>query len=357
MPNRSKPLRPEWTSIPQDEFRALYRQLSSRDELASFWGIPLHQLNYLLYHPDKSAFYQKFSIPRNNGRYRNIEQPDKTLKYIQRIIHESLSRVYGPHPAVHGFVQNRSVVTNAMNHLGRQYVLNVDLRDFFPSITAMRIYGRLTKEPYSLTPVIASVITSLATNAYMQLPQGSPSSPVLANMLAAEMDTELAKLCGNLGCRYTRYADDITISTMRDEMPPSVARYPNSLGTGQVILGEALITIIKGQGFEINERKSRLQSFWTRQMCTGLVVNGKSPSPRRTYIRNLKSLIHHWEKNGWQDAAKALHKGDNRINLVSREQLSNHIIGKLGYMKMVRGKGDRIVSKLEGVVKSIPQTQ
>ena len=356
MPNISSPLRPEWAKISQQEFRILYKDLSSREDLAHFWRLPLNQINYYAFHSEKTTSYRTFLIPRRNGRNRTIEQPSKTLKYIQRIIHESLINIYGPHPAVHGFVANKSILTNALNHLGHRYLLNIDLADFFSSITAKRIYGRLVDEPYSLHPIVANMISSLSTNTYLRLPQGSPCSPVIANMVAAEMDTDLAKLCGTLGCWYTRYADDISISTLRHDMSPSIARYPNSRGTGQVILGESLTTIVEKHGFKINETKSRLQSYWTRQMCTGVVVNGKKPTPPRSFMRKLRSLLHHWEKNGWQDAVQTLNAKEFRPNIQTRLDLERHVVGKINYLKMIRGKSDRIVLRFEQQIASLPQS-
>ena len=240
MPNVSSPLRPKWTTIPQSAFRRHYAQLRSLHDLAKCWGVEPSQLNYYAFKIDKRCAYNTFHVPRRYGRTRRIDAPISTLKYLQRLIHESLTGVYGPHPAVHGFLCDRSIITNAQNHLGRRYVLNIDLADFFASITRKRIFGRLVANPYSFNPKVANVIAALATNSYSRLAQGSPSSPVLANMVAAELDADLAKLCGSLRCRYTRYADDITISTVRGELSPDLARYPNAAGTGQVIVGDKL---------------------------------------------------------------------------------------------------------------------
>ena len=351
----SSPLRPEWKEIPQTEFRVQYRQLSCLDELANFWGVAPFQLSYYAFHVDKRTAYSTIKIPRRNGRERRIEAPGRTLKYLQRLIHESLTRVYGPHPAVHGFCTGGSIVTNAQNHLGRRYVLNIDLVDFFPSITRERIYGRLVAEPYSFHSKVANLIAAISTNVYQRLPQGSPSSPVIANIVAAGLDKDLADLCGSLYCRYTRYADDITISTSRSEISPHIARYPNARGTGQVAIGDRLIGIIEKHGFRINHRKSRLQSYWTRQLCTGLVVNGDHVTPPRSYIRRLRSLLHHWEKNGWQDAAEVLHSKENRHHFPDRQSVLNHIVGRIGYLKMVRGQNDPIARKFERVLESLPK--
>lgn len=356
MSSVSAPLRPEWIKIPQATFRHKYRQLDSLHDVAAFWEeITPSQLSYYAFHIDKKESYRTFRIPRRNGKDRIIEAPEPTLKYIQRLIHESLTRIYGPHPAVHGFRSERSIVTNAQKHLDRSYVLNIDIADFFPTITRKRIYGRLVAAPYSLNEKVANLIAALSTKFFEQLPQGSPSSPVIANILTAALDTDLAKLCGSLSCWYTRYADDITISTSRDEISPHLARYPNARGTDQVVIGDRLLDIIESHGFRINDRKSRLQSYWTRQLCTGLVVNGDRVSPPRSYIRRLRSLIDHWRKTGWQHAASILHTRENRPLFVERQQLMNHVIGRIGYLKMVRGQDDLIVKRLTNVVENIPQ--
>ena len=153
MPKVSTPLRPQWTAIPQPAFRNKFQQLRTIQDLAAFWGIEPYQISYYAYHVDRRLVYETFLMPRRNRSRgeRKIEAPTPTLKYIQRLIHESLTRMYGPHQAVHGFRTGRSIVTNATRHLGRRYVLNIDLEDFFPSITGKRIYWRLVAAPYSLT--------------------------------------------------------------------------------------------------------------------------------------------------------------------------------------------------------------
>ena len=355
MPKGTSPLQPQWAAIPQHIFRKNYRQLNSLQDLATFWQVDPYQLSYYAFHADKQREYRTFNIPRRNGKERRIDAPTRTLKYIQRLIHESLTRIYGPHDAVHGFLAQRSIVTNAKKHVGRRYVLNIDLADFFPSITRRRIYGRLVAEPYGLNQKIANLIAALSTNASSQLPQGSPASPVIANIMAGEMDDELARLCGSLRCWYTRYADDITISIWRGEISPQIARYPHARGTGQVIIGDKLTDIIERNGFKINERKSRLQSWWTRQLCTGLLVNGDRVSPPRTYMRRLRALVEHWRKNGWRDAAQVLAKEENRPLFQDRERLLNHVLGRIGYVRMVRGQSDPVCQRLATVVAQLPQ--
>lgn len=354
MPNVSNSIRPDWSRLSRDDMRSRVQQIKSPRALADFWGVETYQLTYYAYHADKRESYRTFTIPRRRVGWRRIEAPKPTLKYIQRLIHETLTRVYGPSTAVHGFVPKRSVVSNANFHLGRRYILNVDLEDFFPSITRRRIYSRLIGGPYLFNSRVAHLIAALSTNVYARLPQGSPSSPVIANIIAAGLDTDLTRLCAELSCRYTRYADDITISTSRNEIPPPIARYPNARGTGQVALGDRLLGIIENHGFKVNFRKTCLLSYGTRQLCTGLIVNGSRPSPPRKYVRNLRSLIHHWHKHGWEHVADTLHSKENRPRFQTRQRLLDHVMGKIGYIRMARGPDDPVAMRLEQSVRDIP---
>lgn len=354
MPSSTKPLRPEWSKLTQEEFRKDYRSATSLADLATLLKLPAKQLAYYAHHVNKHQVYRTFEIPRRNHKSRTIEAPSRTLKYIQRVLHESLIKVYGPHPAVHGFCLDRSIVTNAKNHQRRNFVLNLDLADFFPSITRQRIFGRLVAEPYGFSSVVANLIALIATNGFGRLPQGGPTSPVLANMIAASLDYEIVGLCRPLSCWYTRYADDITISTNKKEFPPELARYPNARGTGQVVIGDNLTKAIENHGFKINHDKSRLHSNWTRQLCTGIVVNGVKLTPPRPYIRRLRSLIDHWQKFGWGNASQVLHEKEGRNLFSDRDELVNHVKGKLTYLKMVRGSGDKVCVQLQDIVDTIP---
>ena len=143
MPKTAPLLRPHWTKISRNAFREEYGRLGSVQDLAFFWGVNVSQLNHYAYYIDKRSAYRNFTIPRRNGQRRLIEAPNPTLEHLQRLLYESLAKVYGPSRCVHGFLRGRSIVTNAQKHLNSRFVLNVDLEDFFPSITRQRIYGRL----------------------------------------------------------------------------------------------------------------------------------------------------------------------------------------------------------------------
>ena len=354
MPTTKSSIRPKWKEIPKDKYLEMFQSLESWQDLASFWEIPRHQMAYHAFVANKTEQYSCFRLPRRYRGYRKIEVPSPGLKYLQRLVHESLSLVYRPHRAVHGFVEQKSIITNAKCHVNSRFVVNLDLLSFFPSITGQRIQKRLEAKPYALDSRVANVITVLATNPDGVLPQGSPCSPVIANMIASKLDSDFAKFVAPFRARYTRYADDITISTKRDILPPQIARYPNARGTGQSVLGDKVIDIIEDNGFRVNHRKTRVQNHSTRQMCTGLIVNGERVSIPRSYERRLRSLIHHWSKGGWKQAAAALAAGERGRVCSDRLQLWNHVRGKLDYVVMVRGSDDPVYRTLAAQFEAIP---
>ena len=355
MPKVKASLRPHWKEIDRDQFIEVYRSLRSWQDLAEFWEIPRGQLAYHAFVADRSELYSSFQIPRRYGGHRKIEVPSATLRYLQRIVHESLSRIYKPHRAVHGFVEGKSILSNAETHLNSRFVITMDLEDFFPTISGQRIQKRLEAEPYGLSSRVANAIVSLATNPLGVLPQGSPSSPVIANIMASQLDSELASFVSPYRCRYTRYADDITISTRRERLSPQIARYQNDEGTGQAVLGDRIVAIVTDNGFRINHRKTRVRSHWTRQVCTGLIVNGDRVSVRRSYVRALRSLIYSWSKCGWAHAAKVLADRTGRTAFDERERLFNHVRGKVDYVGMIRGLDDPVYVKLDDQLESIPE--
>lgn len=354
MTSVSRPLRPEWLEVSQERFRKWFQELESLQDLANLLEVKPSQLSYYALRVDKEGTYSRFVIPKRRGKPREIDAPLRTLKYLQRLIHESMNRIYSPHPAVHGFVKGRSFITNAECHLSSRYVLTIDLQDFFPSITRQRVYGRLKSAPYRMDSKIANLIASLATGPTGRLPQGSPCSPVLANMVAAQLDADLATLAASKYCTYTRYADDITISTKREALSPQIARYPNAQVTSQVALGDELLDVIARHSFRVNFHKNRLQSYWTRQTCTGLVVNGAAVSVPRPFVRRLRTVIHRWVEHGWRDAAAVLAKGDERPEIDDRAHFERVVRGKLEYVRMVCGNEHPSYARMAQRIGGIP---
>jgi RNA-directed DNA polymerase len=205
-----------------------------------------------------------------------------------------LYSVYEPKQTVHGFVASRSILTNAEKHVRRRFVLNIDLEDFFHTIHFGRVQGMFMKPPYNLPQEVSKVLAQICCYDG-RLPQGAPTSPIVSNMICARMDSELRKLAKACKCTYTRYADDITFSTTLPSFPSGLASYTDGTDLSNIILGERLKLTIQGNGFEVNEDKTRLQHKSGHQGVTGLTVN-QFPNVRRSFVREISSMLYEWQK-------------------------------------------------------------
>lgn len=178
-------------------------------------------------------------------------------------------------------------MTNALLHLNKKNVLNIDLKDFFDSFNFGRVRGFFIKNNhFKLDPHIATVIAQIACYEN-KLPQGSPCSPVITNLITHSLDIRLASLAKKYSCTYSRYADDITFSTRKSAFPRQIMGQEE----GQFINGKELKSDIERAGFSINDKKTRIQYKDSRQDVTGLIVN-KKPNVKKEYWRTVKSQCH-----------------------------------------------------------------
>ncbi len=220
--------------------------------------------------------------PLHKGRkVRWIEAPGPNLKSIQRsLLDDTLYTLRATNHA-HGFVPGRSIVTNARLHVGRRWVVTLDIKDFFPSITSRQV--RAAIDALGGEPEVLSAMTRLLTR-HGRLPQGAPTSPHVANLVAAEIDHRLAETATSRGWNYTRYADDLTFS---GDSPP-------------VGLVDDVEALLREHGFRAARGKTHVMGQDQRQVVTGLVVNDRVrlPKPQR---RRLRAMLHQAEMIG--DAA------------------------------------------------------
>lgn len=174
--------------------------------------------------------------------------------------------------------------------------MNLDLSHFFESINYGRVRGYFIKNKYfQLDENIASAIAKICCY-QNKLPQGSPCSPVVANLILSCLDQRLNQLCQKNGCTYSRYADDIAISTRRTSLPKSIIRCLD-MHDGTVHLGKTLSNEIQRAGFSINVNKTRLQHTTCRQEVTGLTVNKKINSDKK-YANKVRAMAHALFKTG-----------------------------------------------------------
>jgi RNA-directed DNA polymerase len=322
-----------------DELREAFFALETRQDIANLLEVSEAQLIYHLYIERPREKYTSFAIPKKSGGTREILAPDSALKIIQRKLNQVLQAIYEPKPSVHGFVEGKSIVSNARVHARRRHVFNVDLKDFFPSINFGRVRGMFIAVPYNRNAIVATVLAQICCF-NNQLPQGAPTSPTVSNMICAKMDTQLQQLAKRYKSTYTRYADDITFSTTKYQFPSSIAKISDT--AEQIEIGNELAAIISANGFEINERKVRLLGRGTRQEVTGLVTN-LFPNVQRRYIREIRAILHALETYGLAATEDTYRREFAPKHIGPRRQppvFAKVIEGKIEFLGMVRGKSN-----------------
>ena len=261
---------------------------------AALLGVEVNRLEEIL--NNVSGHYQEFWMRKRSGGYRMIPAPDKDLQAIQSTIYSRiLSSVTIVHPAAVGFRCGRSVVDNAAPHLGKRYVLKMDIHDFFGSIRSPRVRQTFKKIGY---PENVSKVLGALCCLHRHLPQGAPTSPALSNIVGYEMDRKLAALAAEYGLTYTRYADDLTFSGdvfPKEQIIPQVKR------------------IIRDEKFEPNHKKTHFMNQSSRKIITGVsVASGVKltiPKSKKREIRKnvyfilTKGLAEHQRRIGSHDPA------------------------------------------------------
>ena len=290
--------------------------------------------------------YTSFSIKKKSGGERNIHAPVNGLKHILRPLNIILNCVSEPHFKATGFVPGKSIVDNAKQHVGKNYVYNIDLKDFFHSFDRSWVkYGfmikpfNLGKEKEELAFLLASICThpfEIDEEIKTVLPQGAPTSPTITNILCVKLDKRLNGLAKRFGITYSRYADDISFSSQTN-----VFNKEDFL--------EELHRIIKDQKLEINPSKTRLQQKGYKQEVTGLIVNNKVNVNSR-YIKQLRNWLYLWKKYGYVKAEQKFNQDYNFDKGHTKNGIpvfENVLMGKLQYLKMVKGKNDSTYVKLK----------
>jgi len=273
------------------------RKSTSLSDIAKLLGYKPAALSYLLYKMPDASKYATFDIRKKNGGTRTIDAPHPKIKFLQRRLADLLTQcrldIEDRKPRrksiSHGFRKFHSIVTNAIPHKRKRYVLNLDLENFFPSLNFGRVRGFFIKnKDFELHPAIATIIAQIACykNA---LPQGSPCSPIISDLIGHVLDVHLAQLARQWSCTYTRYADDLTFSSNQRIFPEALAF--QSLFSSEWKLGPQLEREIEKSGFKINRSKTRMQIRTGRQTVTGLTVNQKANVPAN-YYRFTRAMCH-----------------------------------------------------------------
>lgn len=265
------------------------------DKFAKAIGYKSSGLSFILYKMSDADKYQTFDIPKASGGTRTIHAPTEKLKRLQSrladVLLECNSEIHKKNPLPplsHGFEVGRSIFTNAWEHKNKRYVLNLDIENFFPTINFGRIRGFfISNRDYAL-PVKAATLIAQIASFHGKLPQGSPCSPIIANLIAHLLDVRMVRLAKRHKCTYSRYADDLTFSTNQKGFPSAIAEelagYP-----GSWVLSDNLLSEVARTGFSVNHRKTRMQFCTAQQLVTGLTVNEKV-NIRAAYYRKARTM-------------------------------------------------------------------
>lgn len=308
------------------------------------------QLKHLTYYTNPKICkkrYQTFTIKKKSGGDRTINAPVRGLKSLLRPLNLVLQCIYEPHKSATGFVVNKSIVDNAKMHVGHNYVFNMDLKDFFHSFDRNRVKMGFIYPPFNLNgdkEPLAFLLASLCTHPFKVddtiktvLPQGSPTSPTITNILCQKLDRRLTGLANRFGARYTRYADDITFSS------------PHNIYHQDDFNNELKRIIEEDQQLAINPYKTRLQKRGYRQEVTGLIINEKV-NVRRRYIKQIRMWLYYWEKYGYAKAEQIFIRdyiSDKGHVKNAEPHFVNVLDGKLQFLKMVKGEEDGTYVKLK----------
>ncbi len=302
--------------------------LATPADVARALELTIPRLRWLAYHTEASrtSHYVHFEVPKKSGGTRMLSSPHKTMAQSQQWILRNILDRIPAHNSAHGFLTGRSTLTNALPHVSMGVVVNVDLKEFFPSITFPRINGLFQGFGYS--PAVGTILALICTECPRRkveydgkvyfvstgpraLPQGACTSPALSNLVSRKLDARLSGLCARLGWNYTRYADDMTFS--------STGKTSNEIG----YLLARVRHVVEDEGFSINGKKTRVQRQSCAQSVTGIVVNER-PGVERKTVRRVRAILHRAAREGLQ--------AQNRAGL---PDFARHLDGMIAYISMV----------------------
>jgi RNA-directed DNA polymerase len=296
-------------SLPLSRVRTL-------EGVARILGCTGEDLRGIAAEADQRRLYVRLRIPKKNrrrrGQFRTVYKPNQRLALIQKNIATWLAEHVELPEYVQGFVQKRSIATNARVHLGQDVLLHADIRDFFDSITVDQVTTAFSA--LGCTPNIAETLGRCCTlNGY--LPQGSSASPMLANLVCRHLGVDLNTIASANGCRYSRYADDITISGKSVPQPSEIR------------------TIIDRHGFALRDDRCRIQKRGRSQYVTGLSVFDRAvPRVPRPMKHRLRLELYYATKFGLQEHLDRIGSDEDPLHAIAR------LHGWMSFIYSVEGK-------------------
>ena len=321
--------------------------IKSAKDLANKMGVPLKELRFLTYTQKLSPTinYVHFKMVKKTGGFREISAPKPRLKRLQYWILENILNKVAVCDEAHGFVSNRSIVTNATPHIGKAVVINCDLENFFPTLDYPRVKGLFKSLGYSAE--VATILAILTTEAETKevvldgeklylytgkryLPQGSPASPMITNLICRKLDKRMKSVAHMFGFTYTRYADDMTFSSLEYTYIHNMMNF--------------IRTVTYEEGFVLHPKKTKIIRKGSRQEVTGIVVNEKL-SINRKELKKFRALLYQIEQSGLE--GKSWHG--------KSENLMASIWGYANFIKMVDAKkGAKYKAQVKALLDKYP---
>lgn len=281
-------------------------------QLASMFGIRLRKLYAIL--KSVNSHYTTRKFVQKNGKVRTINEPSVQLKSIQRSINFRILKNLPVSKYAKAYRPRVTIKQNALPHVNKKFLLKMDIKDFFPSITFTRVYGAAFN-----TCVFPKYIGTLLTTLCCKddcLPQGAPTSPALSNLVMKSFDEYLGNWCEQNGIAYTRYCDDLTFSSDK----PLFGVYLKAK------------SMLENMGFEVNEKKTKFISSKNRQTVTGLTVNEKV-NVSSVYKRELRQEVYYVLRF---DPKTAILRGGHDAYIIGGKTLNieylYHLLGKVNYV-------------------------
>ena len=334
----------------KDQLKADFFAVETKRQLANVLNVKYKDLAYNLYKLSDDEKYIEFRIKKRGKGDRLIIAPNSGIKFIQKNLSEILLEIYPDKNCVHGYVKGKGIRSNALIHVKKKNVINIDLEEFFPSINFGRVRGIFKSKPFNFNDEISTTLAQICCYKGI-LPQGAPTSPIISNFICRSLDNAMLNLARRGKFNYTRYADDITFSTNMLPITKEIGNISNNI----LHLSTELEEIINTNGFKINESKTRFAHNNNRQEVTGLIVN-KFPNVKRNYVRHVRAMIHALEKYEISNAAREhfekynyKHKRELNIEVSYIYELA----GKIGYIGMIKGKDDPIYIKMSQRIKKL----
>ena len=285
--------------------------LESFLDIAEALEITTSVLQWLTYErgADTADHYTRFAIPKRAGGRRLISTPKPAMRAAQQWIRTNVLVPLPVSSHAAAFRPGKSIVDNAGLHSGKACVIRLDLKDFFGTVTFNRVRGFFESLGYN--PGVATVFALLCTDAprarvtldgvkslvivgERSLPQGACTSPDLANLITVRLDARVAGLARKFGYTYSRYADDLVLSTDAEEV----------FAVGVI---SAVGRVCAEEGFRVNHHKTRIMRPPNRQLVTGLIVND-GVRLTRSDLRRVRAFFHRCEMHGLEAVSAEIGK-------------------------------------------------